>query len=73
MHKKPMTRISQITVSLDNSTADQKIRRGAEALAHQYDVTLSSVGRAALSVAIDNPQLIESRLTRRWPGRRLAR
>lgn len=59
-------------MSLDDSRADAALRVGAEELAHQHATTLSAIGRAALSVAIDAPHLIESRLETRWPGRRIA-
>jgi hypothetical protein len=62
---------NSITVSLDESRADAALRLGAEELAHQHATTLSAIGRAALSVAIDAPHLIESRLSRRSPGRRM--
>jgi hypothetical protein len=63
---------NSITVSLDESRADAALRLGAEELARQHATTLSAIGRAALSVAIDCPNLIESRLEKRWPGRRLS-
>ena len=62
---------SPITVSLDESPADVRLRRGVEGLAHLYETTISAVGRAALSTAIDDPRLIESRLSRRLPGKRM--
>ena len=62
---------NSITVSLDDSRADAALRLGAEELAQHHSTTLSAIGRAALSVAIDAPHLIESRLEKRWPGRRL--
>jgi len=62
---------NSISISLDASAADQDIRQGAEELARQHGTTLSAIGRAALSAAIDAPHLLESRLSKRWPGRRL--
>ena len=62
---------NSITVSLDESRADAALRVGAEELAQHHATTLSAIGRAALSVAIDFPHLIDSRVSNRWPGRRL--
>lgn len=64
---------NSISVSLDASPADAALRVGAEELANQHATTLAAVGRAALSLVIDFPQLIESRLSRRSPGRRMDR
>jgi hypothetical protein len=64
---------NSITVSLDASPADAALRVGAEELANQHATTLAAVGRAALSLVIDFPLLIESRLSRRSPGRRMDR
>lgn len=60
---------NQITVSLDQSIADSILRRRVEALAMQYETTISSIGRAALGLAVDSPHLLESRVERRWAGR----
>ena len=60
---------NQITISLDQSIADSILRRRVEALAMQYETTISSIGRAALGLAVDSPHLIESRVERRWAGR----
>ena len=62
---------NSITISLDKSSADSALRVGAEELAHHHATTLAAIGRAALQVVIDRPHLIESRLQKRWPGRRL--
>jgi hypothetical protein len=62
---------NSITILLDKSNADAALRVGAEELAHHHATTLAAIGRAALSIAIDHPHLIDSRLNRLWPGRRL--
>jgi len=64
---------NSITISLDKSSADAALRVGAEELAHHHATTLAAIGRAALSLVIDFPLLIESRLSRRSPGRRMGR
>ena len=64
---------NSITISLDKSQGDSALRQGTEDLANQLDTTLAAIGRAALSIAVDNPNLIDSRLVKRWPGRRLGR
>jgi len=63
---------NSITISLDKSSADSALRVGAEELAHHHATTLAAIGRAALSAVIEDPRLIESRLQKRWPGRRLS-
>jgi hypothetical protein len=47
---------------LDDSRVDAALRVGAEELTHQHCTTLSAIGRAALSVAIDAPQLMKPSL-----------
>ena len=62
-----------ITISLNTTPGDSALRQGIEDLAIELDTTLAAIGRAALAIAVENPNLIDSRLVRRWPGRRLKR
>lgn len=62
-----------ITIPLNSSPGDSALRQGTENLANKLDTTLAAIGRAALAIAVENPNLIDSRLVKRWPGRRLKR